>query len=124
MGDEEGDAVSYSISGNFNGWEGERMMEGEIPGLFTATAEIPSSGSIEFHFLKNGDDAQRLVPQAANCSSRLTPILGPGSDQTNTWVVSGPPGSDMQIELLIQKNRKSHVASALMLGACDWPPQV
>jgi len=104
LGDE--DEVYFSIAGNFNGWTADRMMEGEIPGLFTATVEVPSSGSVEFHFLQNDDEKQMIGPSTPMCSKRLVPIVGPKADAHN-WVVAGSAGADMQVELLVQRDRKS-----------------
>lgn len=97
----------YSITGDFNSWGSERMTEGEIHGLFTATVDVPQSGSLEFRFLEKGDKKKVLCPQSHLCSKRLVPIMGPGAELTNSWMVSGAPGSQMQIELLVQKDRKS-----------------
>jgi len=96
----------YSIVGNFNGWIAETMMQGEIPGLYTATVEVPSSGSLDFYFSKNGSEKQKFGPDTPSCSKRLAPIMGPQED-AHSWVVAGAAGSDMQIEFLIQRDRKS-----------------
>jgi hypothetical protein len=101
------DEMSYSITGDFNSWGAEQMLEGEIAGLFTATVDVPSSGLIEFRFLEKGDKTKVLCPQSHNCSKRIVPIIGPGADMINSWLVSGTPGKQMQIELLVQKDRKS-----------------
>jgi hypothetical protein len=104
---EDDEEAYYSIAGNFNDWSADRMMEGEISGLFTATVEVPGSGSLEFKFLKNGDETQILAPLSPMCSKRLVPILGPQADLKNFWSISAPPGSDMQIEFMVQQDRKT-----------------
>jgi acyl transferase domain-containing protein len=103
----EEEEVFYSITGDFNSWSSERMSEGEIHGLYTTTVEVPPSGSFEFRFLEQGDEKKVVCPQTPLCSKRIVPIMGPSSQLTNSWLISGVPGSEMQIELLVQKTRKS-----------------
>lgn len=105
--EEEVQEEFWCITGNFNGWTDDRMLEGGMEGLSTATVEIPSGGSLQFRFLQNGDTAKVLAPSIPNCTKRLAPILGPEPDLTNMWVVEGPSGTEVQIELLVQKDRKS-----------------
>jgi hypothetical protein len=105
--DEEAEETFYDITGNFNEWGQERMMAGDIAGLFTATLEVPASGQLEFRFLENGDAKMVLAPETDNCSRRLVPIIGPEADLTNMWSIGGTPHADMQIELLIHKGKRS-----------------
>lgn len=109
---EEGELIEeetyYAISGNFNDFTPDRMMEGEIPGLFTATIEVPADGSMEFYFSKEGEDRQLICPVEANASSRLATIVVKKPDQqANSWLISGQASADMQIELLVTNDRKS-----------------
>mmetsp|Transcript_103461 Transcript_103461/g.179600 ORF Transcript_103461/g.179600 Transcript_103461/m.179600 type:complete len:938 (-) Transcript_103461:42-2855(-) len=101
------DETFWCITGNFNGWTDDRMLEGDMEGLCSATVEIPSGGSLQFRFLQNGDTSKVLAPSIPNCTKRLAPIMGPAAELTNMWIVEGPAGAEVQIELLVQKDRKS-----------------
>jgi len=104
--DEEEDTY-YSLTGNYNDWQEDRMLEGSVPGLSIASVEIPDDGILEFHFLKNGDEDQVLGPAQEECSKKLIPIIGPEANLPNKWVVKGEPGDEIQIELFIKDGMRS-----------------
>merc|ERR1712187_87517 len=57
--DDADDDAFFSICGNFNDWEDDRMAAGDVPGVHTATLEVPDSGILEWRFLKDGDKDRR-----------------------------------------------------------------
>merc|ERR1719433_703367 len=95
--DEDEEAI-YCITGNFNGWEDDRMAPGDVPGQHVTTAAIPSEGVLEFRFLKDGDFAKTVCPEEPNASRRSAPVAGPEAGLKNCWAVRGEPESDIQIE--------------------------
>lgn len=100
-------AAPYAISGNFNDWKEELMMQGDLPGVNTATVEVPVGGSLQFRFLKDGDPSQVLGPAIPRCTKKSTPILGPDRSLTNTWVVEGTPGQEVQVDLFVKQGVRS-----------------
>lgn len=97
----------YSISGNFNNWGSERMDMGDVDGSYVTTVEVPTSGSVAFRFMHDGDKDRVVCPSEGSCTSKSTPILGPGPDLSNYWVAAGDPGSELHIELFARKGVKS-----------------
>mmetsp|Transcript_76332 Transcript_76332/g.184697 ORF Transcript_76332/g.184697 Transcript_76332/m.184697 type:complete len:957 (-) Transcript_76332:109-2979(-) len=89
----------YSITGNFNDWQDDRMEAGEVPGHHAVEVEVPESGLLEFRFLKDGDPNQALGPEVANCSQKLVPIIGPKDGFTHSWSLRADPGTEFRIEL-------------------------
>jgi len=105
--EENDDDCYWSVAGNFNDWSDDRMADGLVPGVSTYTAEIPDSGILEWYFLKNGEADEVLCPEVPNCSRKMVPMVGPGDEVKNKWVVYGAAGSEMQIELFFKDGRKS-----------------
>mmetsp|Transcript_33145 Transcript_33145/g.98687 ORF Transcript_33145/g.98687 Transcript_33145/m.98687 type:complete len:945 (-) Transcript_33145:110-2944(-) len=101
----------YVITGPFCDWEGERMVEGAVPGMRTYTAEVPDSGMLEFRFLRNGEEDEVLYPPIDKCSKKTAPILGPPKEdkglEKNVWCVHGTPGSNVKIDLFICRGKRS-----------------
>jgi len=107
----------YVITGNFDGWSedrmessdgiGVRMEPSDVPGVHVITIAVPSSGSLEFRFLKNGDPEQVLAPASSNCTRKTELIQGPESGLTNSWLVRAEPGSELHVELLALGKEKS-----------------
>jgi len=106
---EDDEEASFSITGSFNSWEEDRMAAGDVPGQHVTTVAIPSSGSLEFRFLKEGDSSKVVCPEEANCTRRSAPVAGPEAGLSNSWVVSGEPDSELQIELLCVQGKYSVV---------------
>merc|ERR1712066_1220753 len=59
---EEEEDTFYSITGNFNDWQDDRMAAGEAPGNFTSILEVPQGGLLQFRILKEGDAKQVIAP--------------------------------------------------------------
>jgi acyl transferase domain-containing protein len=90
----------YSTSGNHNGWDDDRMIEGEVPGMFFQDLEVPESGVLEFRILAEGEKSKRIGPETT--TSRMTvPIVGPSADLNTTWKVKAQPGSSVLVELMV-----------------------
>jgi len=106
---EEDEEASFSITGSFNGWEEDRMAPGDVPGQHMTTITMPSSGSAEFHFFKDGDNGKVVCPQEPNCSRKLAAVAGPDAGLKYNWLVMGEPDSEMQIELLYLQGKYSIV---------------
>jgi hypothetical protein len=105
--EEEDSDVNYDIVGNFNDWEGDRMMAGSVPGMHVTTVEVPDSGSLEFRFLEAGDEDKVLAPVVDLCQRKTTPVSGPEKDLKNKWLINGEPGMEFEIQLLVTKDRKT-----------------
>mmetsp|Transcript_44821 Transcript_44821/g.116019 ORF Transcript_44821/g.116019 Transcript_44821/m.116019 type:complete len:957 (+) Transcript_44821:89-2959(+) len=105
--DDDDDDTFYTISGNYNGWEDDKMEAGDIPGVHQAIVDVPSSGVLEFRFHKDADTEKVLCPDEAACERKTAPILGPAKDLTNKWVVNAPPNRVVTIELFIRDGKKS-----------------
>jgi len=109
--EEDGEDDFYCITGPFNEWDTDRMEDGGVMGLRTISVEVPESGSLEFRFLKNGDEEEVIYPVVDKCTRRMAPILGPkkedGGLEKNTWLAEGPPGSSMHISLFVCRGRRS-----------------
>lgn len=106
--DEEEDAA-FSIVGNFNSWEEDRMAPGDIPGQHVTNVTVPSEGVLEFRFLKDGDVDKCIGPSVPKCPRKTTPITGPEKGLTNTWLVKMEADTEVQIELLCIGGRYSIV---------------
>mmetsp|Transcript_126995 Transcript_126995/g.284038 ORF Transcript_126995/g.284038 Transcript_126995/m.284038 type:complete len:940 (-) Transcript_126995:62-2881(-) len=104
--EDEDDESFYDITGNFNGWESDRMSPGEAIGQFQTTATVPSNGMLEFRFLRDGDSEEVLAPEVANCTRKTAPIIGPKSGLTTSWVIKADPDTEFQIELCVIKGRR------------------
>jgi len=103
------DDVFFAITGNFNGWESDRMSPGTVPHHHVATATVPDNGVLEFRFLQNDDTDEVVGPKIANCTRMSAPIMGPKRDVTNSWVINAEPGTDFQIELLMSSSQRGVV---------------
>ena len=103
----------YAVTGNFNDWQEDRMVRaddvGDVGGcgLHVVTVLMPVSGRIEFRILKNGEDDAVIAPATPACTRKTTPILGPGPDLKNYWLVEGSPGQEVVIELFISDELRS-----------------
>jgi len=98
----------FTITGNFNDWAAdERMLEGHVLGLSTTTVRVPSSGYLEFRFLRSGDPESVVCPASPNCTQKTEEILGPAEGLLNTWVVQGAPESEIRIELFFNSKARS-----------------
>jgi len=108
---DDGEEDFYCITGPFNDWEADRMEDGAVPGLRTITVEGPSSGSLQFRFLKNGEEDQILYPEYDECTRKTAAVLGPVQEdngrEKNTWYVACPEGKSVQIDLFICRGRRS-----------------
>jgi polyketide synthase-associated protein len=105
--DDEDEDINYDIVGNFNNWEGDRMMSGSVRGMHVTTVEVPEDGKLEFRFTESGQEDKILAPSVADCRRRTVPVIGPAKDLTNKWVVIGEPAEELEIQLLVTKERKT-----------------
>eukprot|EP00413_Alexandrium_margalefii_P030530 CAMPEP_0204570198 /NCGR_PEP_ID=MMETSP0661-20131031/38172_1 /ASSEMBLY_ACC=CAM_ASM_000606 /TAXON_ID=109239 /ORGANISM="Alexandrium margalefi, Strain AMGDE01CS-322" /LENGTH=936 /DNA_ID=CAMNT_0051578369 /DNA_START=82 /DNA_END=2892 /DNA_ORIENTATION=+ len=87
----------YCTTGNHNDWAEDRMMEGDVPGLFYQEVDVPEGGELEFRILAEGDPDKVIAP--ANTTSRkLEAIMGPSKDLRTSWIVKAEPGSAVRVE--------------------------
>jgi len=112
--DDDGEDDYYCISGPFNEWDTDRMEEGPITGMSTITVEVPSSGEVEFRFVKNGEEEEGCIfPPMEKCTRRTAPILGPEIPKTErtkekgTWLAVAEPNDLLKIDLFVCRGRKS-----------------
>merc|ERR1711870_3467 len=110
---EDDDDCFFSICGNFNDWEDDRMAAGDVPGVHTATIETPDSGVLEFRFLKDGEKDQVLAPATDSCEKKTEAIQGPAKGLTNKWSIQSQAGSEVKIELFFRGSMRA----LLWLGA-------
>merc|ERR1712039_60456 len=96
----------FHITGSFNNWRMEQMMEGGIAGLFAAEIEFGETGQETFQVCYNEDTAMTYYPSEANCEKRTVGILGPGEapSKDHAWVVRGEPNTSTRIEFFVFKN--------------------
>jgi len=87
----------YCTTGNHNDWAEDRMMEGDVPGLFYQEIDVPESGELEFRILAEGDPDKVIAPENTT-SKKLEPIVGPTKDLRTSWTVTAEPGSAVRIE--------------------------
>jgi len=106
--EEEEEEASFAITGSFNDWEEDRMAPGDVPGQFMTTLTVPSSGSVEFRFVKDGDSTKLVCPLEPACSRRSAPIAMK-EGLKNSWIVAAEPESELQIELLYLQGKYSIV---------------
>jgi len=105
--EDEMNAHSYTITGNFNDWESDKMVAGEVPGMWTADVEIPYSGYLSFHFEEDGAADKAICPASPDCMRKLEAIVGPVSESVNNWMISGTPGQDVSIQFFTQSGLRS-----------------
>jgi hypothetical protein len=89
----------YSITGNHNEWSDDRMEEGDVPHLFFKEVTLPSSGSLEFRFLLEGDARRAWGPIQEVCTRRTAPFGDVTSDCSSHWRVTGASYDRLRIEL-------------------------
>jgi 3-oxoacyl-(acyl-carrier-protein) synthase len=101
---DEVDDHFYCITGTFNDWESDRMVAGDVPGVWVAEVEIPESGELLFHFLQDGLYEQAICPESPQCTRKTATITGPvaAGDPVNDWLIRGTPNQDVTIELFVQ----------------------
>jgi len=105
--EEDDEDAFFSITGNFNGWEDDRMAPGDVPGQHVTTVTVPAGGLLEFRFLRDGDPERVVCPELPGCGRRCAPILGPGAGLSNSWAVRAEEDTEIQVELLCLKGRYS-----------------
>ncbi|CAE7445340.1 ppsA [Symbiodinium necroappetens] len=108
---DEGEDEVYCLTGPFNEWDLEQMEDGPVPGLWTLTVKVPSSGQVEFRILRNGNEDEVIYPDMDKCSQKLTPIHGPSKDDQrnakNTWLAEGIPGSSIKVDFFTCRGIRS-----------------
>jgi polyketide synthase-associated protein len=87
----------YSTTGTHNGWGEDRMIEGDIAGLFYQEVEVPESGQLEFRILADGE-AEKCIGPETTSSKRTAKIVGPQADLKSSWVIEAPEGTSVRIE--------------------------
>mmetsp|Transcript_141898 Transcript_141898/g.441157 ORF Transcript_141898/g.441157 Transcript_141898/m.441157 type:complete len:452 (-) Transcript_141898:57-1412(-) len=105
--DDDDEDAFFAITGNFNGWEDDRMAPGDVPGQHVTTVTVPAGGVLEFRFLRDGDPEKVVCPGAPNCSRRCAPVIGPEAGLTNSWVVREEEDTEVQVEVLCLKGKHS-----------------
>mmetsp|Transcript_21376 Transcript_21376/g.45523 ORF Transcript_21376/g.45523 Transcript_21376/m.45523 type:complete len:941 (-) Transcript_21376:71-2893(-) len=105
--DDDADDVFFSITGNFNAWEDDRMAPGDVPGQNVATVTVPSSGVLEFRFLKEGDSEMVIAPEMASCTKKICKIKGPTAGLSTSWCISADPDTEYQVELFNMNGKYS-----------------
>jgi hypothetical protein len=105
--EEDEEEAAFSIVGNFNSWEEDRMAPGDVPGQYVTNITVPSEGILEFRFLKDGDPDKVIGPSMPKCGKKSAPIKGPEKGLTNSWLVKMQGDSEVQIELLCIKGKFS-----------------
>jgi polyketide synthase-associated protein len=104
---EEDEEASFSIVGNFNSWEEDRMAPGDVPGQHLTNVTVPAEGVLEFRILKDGDPEKVIGPSVPKCSKKTVPIKGPEKGLTNTWLAKIEADAEVQIELFYLKGKYS-----------------
>eukprot|EP00747_Dinoflagellata_sp_TGD_P153563 gnl/TRDRNA2_/TRDRNA2_177407_c0_seq1.p1 gnl/TRDRNA2_/TRDRNA2_177407_c0~~gnl/TRDRNA2_/TRDRNA2_177407_c0_seq1.p1 ORF type:complete len:948 (+),score=187.45 gnl/TRDRNA2_/TRDRNA2_177407_c0_seq1:82-2925(+) len=99
------DDTQWAITGNFNDWTDERMAQGEVEGQHVSIVEMPSSGRLEFRFLRNETEDEVLAPEYPECTRKLAAMEGPKPGLTNFWVVEGVPGQEIEVSLMAVRGR-------------------
>lgn len=89
----------YSVTGNHNNWTADRMLMGDVKGLWFLEVDVPSSGELHFRILADGDSSKAFGPQQSGCTKKLAAILGP-ADITTHWTVRGVPKDVIRLEFL------------------------
>nr|AQS99211.1 type I polyketide synthase [Gambierdiscus excentricus] len=89
----------YSITGTHNEWQDDRMMEGDVPGLYYVVVEVPDSGSLDFRIMAEGDQERSIGPDIEACTKKTAQIRGPEKDLTTFWRAAGPKNSLLRVEL-------------------------
>jgi len=105
----------YCTTGSHNEWSDDRMIEGEVPGLYYQEVELPEEGSFEFRILAEGEEEKVIAPETTT-SKKLTPILGPEPDLRTSWVVKAAPGSVVRIEFFAPDVGPKSITWILMEG--------
>lgn len=96
---------AYYIAGSFNDWEGEPMMDGDVPGLRTITITIPTQGYVEFNFREGNDEDKTICPSVDKCHRKTVPVMGPQANVKNSWVAQGAVGKELRIDLFVSGAR-------------------
>uniref|UniRef100_A0A7S1KV20 Uncharacterized protein n=1 Tax=Alexandrium catenella TaxID=2925 RepID=A0A7S1KV20_ALECA len=100
----------YSVTGTHNEWQDDRMMEGDVPGMYYVVVEVPDSGSLDFRVMVEGDNERLIGPDIEACRKRTAPIQGPEKDLTTFWRASGSPNSLLRIELYAPAKGKRFIS--------------
>lgn len=98
----------FAVQGTFSGWSPEVLERHEsIPGLWTGTLTIGSSGEEQFQIIADNDATKIYYPGQQRCTLKAAAIHGPGKAvKENAWLVRGNPGEVFNIEFFQQeKNR-------------------
>mmetsp|Transcript_119375 Transcript_119375/g.266633 ORF Transcript_119375/g.266633 Transcript_119375/m.266633 type:complete len:952 (-) Transcript_119375:69-2924(-) len=93
----------YSITGNFNDWGYTEMEVGEVKNLYWHEIEMPEQGRLEFRILADGDADKAIAPEETS-TKRSAPIAGPQKGLREGWLVDGPPGALVRVELVVVPN--------------------
>jgi polyketide synthase-associated protein len=97
--EEEVDPIEfYSTTGNHNDWSEDRMMEGDVAGLWYQELEIPEGGKLEFRIMGEGDTTKMIGPESTTDKRIGCKIMGPSSNISTSWVVNGAEGAAVRIE--------------------------
>lgn len=104
---EEDEDAFFSITGNFNDWEDDRMALGTVPGQHVSNITVPPDGRLEFRFLRYGDVDKVVCPSIPQCTRKSREIWGPSAGLNNNWLIRAESGTEFQVELLCLKGEYS-----------------
>jgi len=90
----------YCLTGSFNDWGEDRMMETDAPNVFYSDVNVPEDGSVEFRILAEGDLDKVIAPATTTSKCLGTQVVGPAKDLRTSWIVKGEPGANLRVELL------------------------
>jgi len=86
----------YSITGT-NTQGIERLLEGDVPGIFWCTIMIPQGGTFEFKILEKEMEDRPIGPEATT-TKRTAPIVGPKAGLDQVWQIKEKPETEWIIE--------------------------
>jgi 3-oxoacyl-(acyl-carrier-protein) synthase len=111
--DEEAQAEFFCTTGNHNDWGEDRMIEGDVAGIWWADVEMPEGGELEFRILAGGEVEAAIGPETTT-KKKTEPIVGPKSGLTTKWVVSGKEGTVVRIEFFAPADPKLKSLRSIM----------
>nr|AQS99268.1 type I polyketide synthase [Gambierdiscus excentricus] len=101
------DESFFTIAGDHKNYEEERMVAGDVPGVWLYTASIPERNVLHFRLMKNGEVDKGIGPKVDNCARRSEVIIGPGKEVRTKWAVFGRAGTKVHIEFFSRRGLKS-----------------
>jgi len=100
---EIGDSSLY-LSGSFNAWDYEIMVEEEedLPGCYWSSFQIGPEAEEIFQVVMDQDAAKIFHPGSERCNRKSAEVLGPEqADREKCWRVSGAAGDIVRVEFYV-----------------------